>query len=177
MKKLFSLIIACSAIISLQAQNLGALTAGTNAGALVSSASSNAMRQLTQLYTTNKTAASATALNSATAQKAAAPNLSQLQLLGIDPTNIAKFYRDNAAADNSDNSGLVSLLTEIADLRTRQEQMQLMLDSANAKLQVPETKPNEIFVHDFFSSGKLALFMKSSENKARILMCWMQAMN
>lgn len=146
----------------MQAQNLSALTAGTNAGALVSSSATSAMRQLTQLYSTSK----ASNNTSGTAAKAAAPNLSQLQLLGIDPSNIAKFYKDNAASNNGEDGGLQSLLSEISDLRTRQEYMQSMLDSANSKQEVSPTTPNEIFGHDFFSSGKLALFIKSSDNKA-----------
>jgi protein involved in polysaccharide export with SLBB domain len=162
MKKLFTLIIVCFAIIQMQAQNLSALTAGTNAGALVSSSATSAMRQLTQLYSTSK----ASNNTSGTAAKAAAPNLSQLQLLGIDPSNIAKFYKDNAASNNGEDGGLQSLLSEISDLRTRQEYMQSMLDSANSKQEVSPTTPNEIFGHDFFSSGKLALFIKSSDNKA-----------
>jgi len=165
MKKLFTLIIVCFTVIQIQAQNLSALTAGTNAGALVSSSATSAMRQLSQLYSTSKTAGNSIA-TAGTAPKAAAPNLSQLQLLGIDPTNIAKFYRDNVADMNGEDGSLQSLLTEISDLRSRQEQMQSMLDSVNAKSVVPETKPNDIFGHDFFSSGRLALFIKSSDNKA-----------
>ena len=115
MKKLFTLIIVCFTVIQIQAQNLSALTAGTNAGALVSSSATSAMRQLSQLYSTSKTAGNSIT-TAGTAPKAAAPNLSQLQLLGISV--------------------------------------------------VPETKPNDIFGHDFFSSGRLALFIKSSDNKA-----------
>lgn len=165
MKKLFTLIIVCFTVIQIQAQNLSALTAGTNAGALVSSSATSAMRQLSQLYSTSKTAGNSIS-TAGTAPKAAAPNLSQLQLLGIDPTNIAKFYRDNVADMNGEDGSLQSLLTEISDLRSRQEQMQSMLDSVNAKSVIPETKPNDIFGHDFFSSGRLALFIKSSDNKA-----------
>ena len=112
MKKLFTLIIVCFTVIQIQAQNLSALTAGTNAGALVSSSATSAMRQLSQLYSTSKTAGNSIT-TAGTAPKAAAPNLSQLQLLGIDPTNIAKFYRDNVADMNGEDGSLQSLLTEI----------------------------------------------------------------
>ncbi len=159
MRKIYFVLILVFTNFFVDAQNLSVLggLGGLNSSSTINNAASSAMRQMLQLYGNKmSSAASPTAPN----------NLSQLQLLGIDPTQIQKYLNENQAKGLNGGDGMGDdLLMQIAELRNRQDIMQRAIDSANMAA-ASQVAPHEIFGHDFFASGRLALFTKSSDNKA-----------
>ncbi|MFN8295758.1 MAG: SLBB domain-containing protein [Chitinophagales bacterium] len=148
MKKLVTLCFLICSVFVVYSQNLGSLT-GTNAGASVTSAASAAVKQLQSLHADNPTAVS---------------NLSQMQLLGLDPTDIQKYLKANSASGATPGQDAIQMIME---MKAQQDAMQEAMDKLQ-KASEPnaEVKPNEIYGHDFFGTGKLALFLKTSEAKA-----------
>ncbi|HNG71011.1 MAG TPA: SLBB domain-containing protein [Chitinophagales bacterium] len=134
------------------AQNLGNLT-GAMTGTSITTAAANAAKQLQTLTSTSATSN---------------PNLSQLQLLGLDPSTIQKYLKQKSEADNAGSQGqMQDVLQDLLQMRIRQDSMQVMMERMEkAKAMTQDVKPNEIFGHDFFGSGKLALFSKSADSKA-----------
>ena len=148
MKKLVTLCFLICSVFVVYSQNLGSLT-GTNAGASVTSAASAAVKQLQSLHADNPTAVS---------------NLSQMQLLGLDPADIQKYLKANSASGATPGQDAMQMIME---MKAQQDLMQEAMDKLQ-KASEPnaEVKPNEIYGHDFFGTGKLALFLKTSEAKA-----------
>ncbi|MCC6515933.1 MAG: SLBB domain-containing protein [Chitinophagales bacterium] len=152
MKKLVSLCLLLCMIYTSFAQNLGNLT-GAMTGTSITTAAANAAKQLQTLTSTSATSN---------------PNLSQLQLLGLDPSTIQKYLKQKSEADNAGSQGqMQDVLQDLLQMRIRQDSMQVMMERMEkAKAMTQDVKPNEIFGHDFFGSGKLALFSKSADSKA-----------
>jgi protein involved in polysaccharide export with SLBB domain len=154
MKKFITLCyLLCSVLIS-YTQSFGNLT-GAMTGSSVTTAAANAAKQLQSMMTTSPTSGS----------------MSQLQLLGLDPATVQKYIKakaDSAQRNQTDQSSPVQeALQTVLEMRVRQDSMQASMDRMY-KQQNPNTdiKPNEIFGHDFFGTGQLALFLKSSDSKA-----------
>ncbi len=150
MKKIVSLCFLISSVIVIYAQTYGNYAAAlTGSGA--TSAAAAAAKQLQMLYANNPSATS---------------NMSQLQLLGLDPATIQKYLKSQNDKKSDDNSPQ-DLLQTILEMKAKQDGMQDLVDKMQSKNEPNnDVKPNEIFGHDFFGSGKLALFTKSSEAKA-----------
>ena len=152
MKKLVTLCFLICLVSAAFSQNFGNFT-GAMTGTSITTAAANAARQL----------------QSMTPGGASNPNLSQLQLLGLDPNAVQKYLKSKteATAATEQDSPLQDVLQTVLEMRIRQDSMQVMMDRMD-KITNPnkEVKPNEIFGHDFFGSGRLALFSKSSDSKA-----------
>ena len=120
-------------------------------GTSITSAATSAAKQLQSLHSDNPSAVA---------------NLSQLQLLGLNPDDVQKYLKANAATGASAASG-PDLLQTIMEMKVQQDAMQESMDKLQ-KASEPnaEVKPNEIYGHDFFGTGKLALFFKTSDAKA-----------
>ena len=152
MKKLIALFFLISIIFTSNAQNLGNLT-GAMSGSGITTAAASAAKQLQTLMATNPKATA---------------NLSQLQMLGLDPTAIQKYLTENKANDALNGKAENDMYKLIMDMKIRQDSMQSILDRQEEEKKQEETKvePNEIFGHDFFGTGKLAFFDKSTDAKA-----------
>jgi protein involved in polysaccharide export with SLBB domain len=127
----------------------GALT-----GTGVTAAAASAAKQLQTLNATNPSATN---------------NLSQLQLLGLDPAQVQKYIKqkqeESARPDNALSTQ--ELVQMILEMKARQQSLEDSLDKAQRAVEAnANVRPNEIFGHDFFGTGRLALFAKSSEAKA-----------
>ncbi len=157
MKKLAVLYFLNFLFIVSFSQGFGNL-AGSLTGNTVPAAAASAAKQLQSLSTTG----SGTAANA---------NLSQLQLLGLDPAAVQKYIKakadESAAAEKEQLNPVQEIMQQILEMKVRQDAMQDSLDRI-AKQNNPnsDVKPNEIFGHDFFGSGRLALFTKSTDAKA-----------
>lgn len=93
-----------------------------------------------------------------------------MQLLGLDPNAVQKYLKaksDATGAGADQSSPMQDMLQTVLEMRVRQDSMQIMMERMD-KIANPnnDIKPNEIFGHDFFGSGRLALFSKSSDSKA-----------
>ncbi len=152
MRKLFVLCLFVSIAFCSNGQNFGNLTGSLN-GAGITTAASNAAKQLQTMNSGN-----ATSTNS----------LSQLQLLGLDPNVIQKYLKTKAESTQQETDNPIQgVLQTILELKSRQDSFQSVLDNQQKTIEDNNNvKPNEIFGHDFFGTGKLALFAKSSEAKA-----------
>ncbi|HQV78274.1 MAG TPA: SLBB domain-containing protein [Chitinophagales bacterium] len=152
MRKLFVLCLFVSIAFCSNGQNFGNLTGSLN-GAGITTAASNAAKQLQTMNSGN-----ATSTNS----------LSQLQLLGLDPNVIQKYLKTKAESTQQETDNPIQgVLQTILELKSRQDSFQSVLDNQQKTIEANNNvKPNEIFGHDFFGTGKLALFAKSSEAKA-----------
>lgn len=152
MKKIITLcFFVCSVLISYP-QSIGSLT-GSLSGTSITTAAANAAKQLQSMGVSS----------------AASPNLSQLQLLGLDPTAVQKYLKaKNEESTQADQPNPIQeALQSVLEMRIRQDSMQAMMDRFNQDRNPNnDVKPNEIYGHDFFGSGKLALFVKSSDSKA-----------
>ncbi len=152
MKKLGTLCLFICSVFIVYAQNIGSLT-GAISGTSVTSAAAAAAKQLQAATGTSSTASAA--------------NLSQLQLLGLDPTAVQKYIKAKADEGKVEVNPLQTVMESIMEMKLKQDAMQAALDSQSMKSTAnSEVTPNEIFGHDFFGSGKLALFAKSSGAKA-----------
>lgn len=154
MKKLVTLCFLICSVLVVYPQNFGNFS-GAMTGTSITTAAANAAKQLQSFNSGN---ASSTA------------NLSQLQLLGLDPNAVQKYIKaksDASAAGATDISPLQDVLQTVLEMRMRQDSMQSKMDSLYRYNQPNnQVKPNEIFGHDFFGTGRLALFSKSSDSKA-----------
>lgn len=157
MKKIVTLCFLLTFGLAAFTQGLGNLT-GSLTGSSVTSAAANAAKQLQTLMPLSNSS------------NAAANSMSQLQLLGLDPAAIQKFIKakaDASTAPQEQSNPLQDVLQTVFDMKIRQDSMQAILDrNSNNNKPNNDVKPNEIFGHDFFGSGKLALFTKSSDSKA-----------
>ncbi len=151
MRKHFALYLLISIVFICNGQNFGNL-AGSMTGTGITSAASNAAKQLQTMVAGNTTATN---------------NLSQLQLLGLDPAAIQKYLKSKSETAAASENPVQDVLQTILEIKYRQDSLQDALDKQQKQIEANnEVKPNEIFGHDFFGSGKLALFSKSSETKA-----------
>ncbi len=151
MRKHFALYLLISIVFICNGQNFGNLT-GSLTGTGITSAASSAAKQLQTMVAGNTTATN---------------NLSQLQLLGLDPTAIQKYLKSKAETTAASENPVQDVLQTILEIKYKQDSLQDALDKQQKLIEANnEVKPNEIFGHDFFGSGKLALFEKSSEAKA-----------
>jgi polysaccharide biosynthesis/export protein len=151
MKKFVSTCFLISLVSLVFAQNFGNF-----AGALTGNGSTAAAAAAAkQLQTMNADNPKATA------------NLSQLQLLGLDPATIQKYVQAQGENKNSEGDSPADMLQMMLEMKAKQDAMQASLDEQQ-KLEEPnnDIKQNDIYGHNFFSSGKLALFEKSTEAKA-----------
>lgn len=154
MKKLVTLCFLICSVFVVYPQNFGNFT-GALTGSSITTAAANAAKQLQTLNSGNSSSAA---------------SLSQLQLLGLDPNTVQKYIKakaDAANANTPDASPIQDVLQTVLEMRVRQDSMQIMMDRMD-KMNNPnkDVKPNEIFGHDFFGTGRLALFSKSSDSKA-----------
>ena len=154
MKKLVTLCFLICSVLVAYPQNFGNLT-GSLTGSSVTTAAANAAKQLVSMNSGNSNSNA---------------SLSQLQLLGLDPNAVQKYIKsksDASAAGATDISPLQDMLQTVLEMRMRQDSMQAQMDSLYRYNQPNnQVKPNEIFGHDFFGTGRLALFSKSSDSKA-----------
>ena len=151
MKKIVTLCFLLTFGLAAFTQGLGNLT-GSLTGSSVTSAAANAAKQLQTLMPLSNSS------------NAAANSMSQLQLLGLDPAAIQKFIKakaDASTAPQEQSNPLQDVLQTVFDMKIRQDSMQAILDrNSNNNKPNNDVKPNEIFGHDFFGSGKLALCKK-----------------
>jgi polysaccharide biosynthesis/export protein len=157
MKKFGSLFLLICTVFIVNAQSLSSLT-GSISGTGITSAAAAAAKQLQTMMSSNTGAATT-------------GNLSQLQLLGLDPATVQKYVKDKQGQSSSvsvtEASPVEGLMQTILEMKTRQDAMQAAMDARDsARTTNTDVKPNEIFGHDFFGVGRLALFDKSSEAKA-----------
>ncbi|MDB5228824.1 MAG: hypothetical protein JWN78_3017 [Bacteroidota bacterium] len=151
MRKLFTLSFLLCSVCIIYAQSFGNFS-GSLTGTGVTAAAASAAKQLQSMNAANP---------------ASANNLSQLQLLGLDPIAVQKYLKQKADenADKSDKPTEVQdIVQTIIEMKAKQDAIQTALDKKNETTST--TTPNEIFGHDFFASGKLALFEKSSGARA-----------
>jgi len=152
MRKFGTLCFLVCSVIILYGQSLGNFT-GALSGSGVTGAAAAAAKQL-QTFTGSSTTGSAS-------------NLSQLQLLGLDPTAVQKYIKAKADDNKVEENPMQSVLQSIMEMKARQDAIQSTIDSQhNQSTENNKVTPNEIFGHDFFGTGRLALFSKSSEAKA-----------
>ena len=154
MKKLVTLCFLLCSVFVVYPQNFGNFS-GAMTGTSITAAAANAAKQLQ-------------AFNSGSPTSTA--NLSQLQLLGLDPNAVQKYLKaksDATGAGADQSSPMQDMLQTVLEMRVRQDSMQIMMERMD-KIANPnnDIKPNEIFGHDFFGTGRLALFSKSSDSKA-----------
>ena len=152
MRKIVALCFLISSVFIIYAQSFGNFS-GSLTGSGVTAAAASAAKQLQALNAGNPTATS---------------NLSQLQLLGLDPTAVQKYLKAKSdEASKADNNTPGDMLQTILEMKAKQDAMSEFIDKAQQKNEPNNNvTPNEIFGHDFFGTGKLALFSKSSEAKA-----------
>ncbi len=153
MKKLVTFCFLICSVFEVYTQSLGNFS-GAMTGTSITGAAAAAAKQLQTMNAGNATSTA---------------NLSQLQLLGLDPNTVQKYIKAKADASSPiiDVNPVDGVLQTIFEMKTRQDEMQRTLDSQRTSSNTnSKTTPNEIFGHDFFGSGKLALFAKSSEAKA-----------
>ena len=153
MKKLVTLCFLICSVFVVYPQSFGNFTSAMT-GTSITTAASNAAKQLQTMNSGNPTSAA---------------NLSQLQLLGLDPNAIQKYIKAKSEASSSatEANSIQDFLQSVLEMKARQDEMQASMEKLNQQNQPnSDVKPNEIFGHDFFGSGKLALFAKSSEAKA-----------
>jgi polysaccharide biosynthesis/export protein len=150
MKKFVSTCFLISLVSVVFAQNFGNF-----AGALTGNGSTAAAAAAAkQLQTMNADNPKATA------------NLSQLQLLGLDPATIQKYVQAQGENKNNEADSPVDMLQMMLEMKAKQDSMQSSIDEQR-KLEEPnQVKEDDIYGHNFFASGKLALFEKSTEAKA-----------
>lgn len=153
MKKFGTLCFLVCSVFVLFGQSLGNFS-GALSGSGVTGAAAAAAKQL-QTLTGSSTAGSAS-------------NLSQLQLLGLDPTAVQKYIKAKSDDNKVEENPMQSVLQSIMEMKARQDAIQAAIDNQNNNKTTENNKvtPNEIFGHDFFGTGRLALFSKSSEAKA-----------
>jgi len=152
MRKFGTLCFLVCSVIILYGQSLGNFT-GALSGSGVTGAAAAAAKQL-QTFTGSSTTGSTS-------------NLSQLQLLGLDPTAVQKYIKAKADDNKVEENPMQSVLQSIMEMKARQDAIQSTIDSQhNQSTENNKVTPNEIFGHDFFGTGRLALFSKSSEAKA-----------
>lgn len=150
MKKIVSLCLLICSVLAVYPQNFGNFS-GALTGSSVTTAAANAAKQL-QTLSSGSTA-----------------SMSQLQLLGLDPNAVQKYLKSktDAAAIPDQPNPLQDVLQVVFDMKAKQDSMQSRMDSLYRYNQPNnQVKPNEIFGHDFFGTGRLALFTKSSDSKA-----------
>lgn len=163
MRKIVSLCLLVCSFSLIQAQGFGNL-GGALTGSGVTSAAATAAKQLQTLMTTPGATGSGT--------QASNPNLSQLQLLGLDPAAVQKYVKaqqEAYAKQQGDENQLSThdIMQMILEMKMRQDSTDKAVERAQQKIEANNNvTPNEIFGHDFFGSGRLALFEKSSEAKA-----------
>jgi len=154
MKKLVALCFLIFSVFVIYAQSFGNFS-GALTGSGVTAAAAGAAKQMQSLNAGNPAAAS---------------NLSQLQLLGLDPTAIQKYVKakaDEGKKDDASANPIEDVLKTVLEMKAKQDGMQELMDKMQQSAEANNNvKPNEIFGHDFFGSGKLALFEKSSDSKA-----------
>jgi protein involved in polysaccharide export with SLBB domain len=152
MRKLSTLCFLVCSVFIVFAQGLGNFT-GALSGSGVTGAASSAAKQLQNLVGSNTTSSA---------------NLSQLQLLGLDPNAVQKYIKSKADESKVEENPMQSVLQSILEMKARQDALQEAIDKKQTASDAPnsDVRPNEIFGHDFFGTGKLALFAKSSEAKA-----------
>jgi protein involved in polysaccharide export with SLBB domain len=152
MRKFGTLCFLVCSVFVLFGQNLGNFS-GALSGTGVTGAAAAAAKQLQSLTGSSTTGS--------------ASNLSQLQLLGLDPTAVQKYIKAKADDSKTEENPMQSVLQSIMEMKTRQDAIQSTIDSQhNQSTENNKVTPNEIFGHDFFGTGRLALFSKSSEAKA-----------
>jgi len=158
MKKIGSLCLLICSVFIIYAQTLGNFT-GALSGSGVTAAASAAAKQLQTFTGSNVT--------STTGSGSTTGNLSQLQLLGLDPTAVQKYVKAKADEGKVEVDPMQSVLQSILEMKAKQDAIQSAIDSQHAQYnENSKVTPNEIFGHDFFGTGRLALFSKSSEAKA-----------
>ncbi|MCB0508044.1 MAG: SLBB domain-containing protein [Bacteroidetes bacterium] len=152
MRKLLALCLIFSIVYTTNGQNLGSLTGAMN-GTGITTAAANAIQQLKSLNSGNATATN---------------NLSQLQLLGLDPNAVQEYLKNKSANGTATPEDPVqAVLQSIMELKAKQDELQNQLNQQKViSDSSSKIRPNDIFGHAFFNSGKLALFEKSSEAKA-----------
>ncbi len=154
MKKLVTLCFLIGSVLVVYPQTLGNFS-GALTGSSITTAAANAAKQLQTLNSGNPSSAA---------------NLSQLQLLGLDPNTIQKYIKsksDAAATGLELYNPVQDMLQSVIEMRMRQDSMQAKMDSLYRYNQPNnQVKPHEIFGHDFFGTGRLALFSKSTDSKA-----------
>lgn len=147
MKKIITLCLLVSSVFVISAQSLGNLT-GSLTGNSVPAAAAAAAKQLQSLSPSGAS--------------------SQLQLLGLDPEAVQKYMKDksgNTGAKGADP--MQEVLQSVLEMKGRQDEMQSLIETLSQQNESNNNvKPSEIYGHDFFGSGKLALFVKSAEAKA-----------
>jgi protein involved in polysaccharide export with SLBB domain len=153
MRKIVTLCFLLSSVFVIYAQSFGNFS-GSLTGTGVTAAAASAAKQLQTMNAANPTATN---------------NLSQLQLLGLDPAAVQKYLKAKQEENGKSDAPMTQqeLVQTIIEMKLRQDSLQGALDKKQAALESNNNvTPNEIFGHDFFGSGKLALFAKSSEAKA-----------
>jgi protein involved in polysaccharide export with SLBB domain len=157
MKKIATLCLLICSVLFVYPQGLGNISSSLT-GSSVTTAAANAVRQLQSMSAMPGAGASS------------GNNMSQLQLLGLDPTTIQKFLKskaDASTAQQDQGNPLQDILQTIFNIKAQQDSIQTKVDSLYRYNQPNnQVKSSEIFGHDFFGTGRLALFSKSSDSKA-----------
>ncbi len=156
MRKFVTLCFLLCSVMAMHSQSLGNFS-GALTGTGVTAAAAGAAKQLQSM------SFSSPAVNS---------SLSQLQLLGLDPTAVQKYLKDKA--DQSQNSKLdlglapQDMIQMLLQIKATKDSLLLTLSQEQERIKQTnkEALSKGIFGHDFFGTGKLALFVKSSDAKA-----------